>query len=223
MILANPPFGTRAAGSVEVDRPDFYTTTSNNQLNFLQHMMLQLKPGGRAAVVLPDNVLFEEKDYAVTIRKKLLTDFNLHTILRLPANIFYAKGVKANVLFFKKGEKTKNVWYYDLRTRVKLTYVNNPLTYEHLKDFVTLYCADNMSQRKENYDAESNPDGRWRKYTIEEIEQRQNLNMDIKWIKESEDNDDRTIADLLDELDAEKTNTEEAIARLQELLKDITD
>ena len=223
VILANPPFGTRAAGSVEVDRPDFYTTTSNNQLNFLQHMMLQLKPGGRAAVVLPDNVLFEEKDYAVTIRKKLLTDFNLHTILRLPANIFYAKGVKANVLFFKKGEKTKNVWYYDLRTRVKLTYVNNPLTYEHLKDFVTLYCADNMSQRKENYDAESNPDGRWRKYTIEEIEQRQNLNMDIKWIKESEDNDDRTIADLLDELDAEKTNTEEAIARLQELLKDITD
>ena len=97
VILANPPFGTRAAGSVEINRPDFYIDTKNNQLNFLQHMMLMLRQGGRAAVVLPDNVLFEGS--GEPIRRRLLTDFNLHTILRLPTGIFYANGVKANVLF----------------------------------------------------------------------------------------------------------------------------
>ncbi len=101
VILANPPFGTRPAGSVDINRSDFYVETKNNQLNFLQHMMLMLKTGGRAAVVLPDNVLFEG-NAGETIRKKLLTDFNLHTILRLPTGIFYAQGVKANVLFFTK-------------------------------------------------------------------------------------------------------------------------
>lgn len=110
IILANPPFGARPSGAVAIDRPDFYATTSNNQLNFLQHMMRLLKDGGRAAVVLPDNVLFEE--YAgKTIREKLLTEFNLHTILRLPTGIFYKPGVKTNVLFFTKGEPTKEVWY----------------------------------------------------------------------------------------------------------------
>ena len=101
VILANPPFGTRPAGSVDINRSDFYVETKNNQLNFLQHMMLMLKTGGRAAVVLPDNVLFEG-GAGETIRKKLLSDFNLHTILRLPTGIFYAQGVKANVLFFTK-------------------------------------------------------------------------------------------------------------------------
>ena len=112
VILANPPFGTRPAGSVDIDRNDFYVETKNNQLNFLQHIMLMLKNTGRAAVVLPDNVLFEG-GAGETIRKKLLEDFNLHTILRLPTGIFYAQGVKANVLFFQKGTSTKNVWYYD--------------------------------------------------------------------------------------------------------------
>lgn len=106
VILANPPFGTRPAGSVDINRPDFYVETKNNQLNFLQHMMLMLKNGGRAAIVLPDNVLFEG-GAGETIRKKLLSDFNLHTILRLPTGIFYAQGVKANVLFFTKGQPTK--------------------------------------------------------------------------------------------------------------------
>ena len=112
VVLANPPFGTRPAGSVDINRDDFYTETSNNQLNFLQHIMSLLKDGGRAAVVLPDNVLFEGGS-GETIRKKLLEDFNLHTILRLPTGIFYANGVKANVLFFIKGRKTENIWYYD--------------------------------------------------------------------------------------------------------------
>ena len=101
VILANPPFGTRPAGSVDIDRPDFYVETKNNQLNFLQHMMVMLKNGGRAAVVLPDNVLFEG-GAGETIRRELLKNFNLHTILRLPTGIFYAQGVKANVLFLLK-------------------------------------------------------------------------------------------------------------------------
>ena len=108
VILANPPFGTRPAGSVDINRSDFYVETKNNQLNFLQHMMLMLKTGGRAAVVLPDNVLFEG-GAGETIRKRLLSEFNPHTILRLPTGIFYAQGVKANVLFFTKGQPTKEV------------------------------------------------------------------------------------------------------------------
>ena len=122
VILANPPFGTRPSGSVDINRSDFYVETKNNQLNFLQHIMLSLKTGGRAAVVLPDNVLFEGGAGEV-IRKKLLSEFNLHTILRLPTGIFYAQGVKANVLFFTKGSSTKDIWFYDYRTDVKHTFL----------------------------------------------------------------------------------------------------
>ena len=135
VILANPPFGTRPAGSVDINRPDFYVETKNNQLNFLQHMMLMLKTGGRAAVVLPDNVLFEA-GAGETIRKRLLQDFNLHTILRLPTGIFYAQGVKANVLFFSKGQPTKEIWFYDYRTDIKHTLATNKLERHHLDDFV---------------------------------------------------------------------------------------
>lgn len=126
VILANPPFGTRPSGSVDINRSDFYVETKNNQLNFLQHIMLSLKTGGRAAVVLPDNVLFEGGAGEV-IRKKLLSEFNLHTILRLPTGIFYAQGVKANVLFFTKGSSTKDIWFYDYRTDVKHTLATNPM------------------------------------------------------------------------------------------------
>ncbi len=154
VILANPPFGTRPAGSVEIDRPDFYVQTKNNQLNFLQHMMLSLKSGGRAAVVLPDNVLFEG-GAGETIRKRLLADFNLHTILRLPTGIFYAQGVKANVLFFTKGTPTKDVWFYDYRTDIKHTLATNPMQRHHLDDFVACY-----NNRTETYNADGNPNGR---------------------------------------------------------------
>ena len=140
VILANPPFGTRPAGSVDINRPDFYVETKNNQLNFLQHMMLMLKTGGRAAVVLPDNVLFEA-GAGETIRKRLLQDFNLHTILRLPTGIFYAQGVKANVLFFSKGQPTKEIWFYDYRTDIKHTLATNKLERHHLDDFVSCYLA----------------------------------------------------------------------------------
>lgn len=168
VILANPPFGTRPAGSVDINRSDFYVETKNNQLNFLQHIMVMLKNGGRAAVVLPDNVLFEGNAGEI-IRKELLKNFNLHTILRLPTGIFYAQGVKANVLFFSKGTPTQDVWFFDYRTDIKHTLATNPMQRQHLDEFVECYQADNRANRKETYDAETNPNGRWRKYSINEI------------------------------------------------------
>ena len=159
VILANPPFGTRPAGSVDINRSDFYVETKNNQLNFLQHIMVMLKNGGRAAVVLPDNVLFEGNAGEI-IRKELLKNFNLHTILRLPTGIFYAQGVKANVLFFSKGTPTQDVWFFDYRTDIKHTLATNPMQRQHLDEFVECYQADNRANRKETYDAETNPNGR---------------------------------------------------------------
>lgn len=214
VILANPPFGTRAAGSVEINRPDFITETKNNQLNFLQHIMVSLRSGGRAAVVLPDNVLFEASGEA--IRRKLLTDFNLHTILRLPTGIFYAQGVKANVLFFTKGQPTKDVWYYDYRTGVKHTLANNKLERRHLDDFVTCYNPDNIAARKETYNAESEPNGRWRKYSAEVLLKRDKTSLDITWMK-IEDTDNRTLAELMADIKSSSDNIASAVSKLQEL------
>ena len=147
VILANPPFGTRPAGLGEISsmRQDFFAKTSNNQLNFLQHIMLLLKVGGRAAVVLPDNVLFEG-GAGETVRKKLLADYDLHTILRLPTGIFYAQGVRANVLFFSRGGKTSETWVYDYRTGVKHTLANNKLERRHLDDFVACYTQKKRTE-----------------------------------------------------------------------------
>lgn len=182
VILANPPFGTRPSGSVDINRSDFYVETKNNQLNFLQHIMLSLKTGGRAAVVLPDNVLFEGGAGEV-IRKKLLSEFNLHTILRLPTGIFYAQGVKANVLFFTKGSSTKDIWFYDYRTDVKHTLATNPMQRHHLDDFVSCYHAEDINARVETYNAETNLNGRWRKYTCDEVITRDKTSLDVSWIK----------------------------------------
>lgn len=182
VVLTNPPFGARAAGSVDIDRGDFIIETKNNQLNFVQHIMALLKRGGRAGVVLPDNVLFEREGQK--IRENLLKNFNLHTILRLPTGVFYAQGVQTNVLFFKKGEPTKDVWIYDYRTGVKHTLVSNPLTRKHLDDFVACYSVKNMGLRKETYDPVKNPNGRWRKYPVEELLQRDLVNLDITWMTE---------------------------------------
>lgn len=220
VVLANPPFGTRPAGSVEINRQDFYVETKNNQLNFLQHMMLMLKTGGRAAVVLPDNVLFEG-NAGETIRKKLLADFNLHTILRLPTGIFYAQGVKANVLFFTKGNPTKEIWFYDYRTDVKHTLATNKLERRHLDDFVSCYHAEDLSARKETYDVESNPSGRWRKYGIDEIMARDKTSLDITWIKQGGEEDDRTLAELMATIEEKSINISNAVAELKKLLADI--
>lgn len=214
VILANPPFGTRAAGSVEINRPDFYIDTKNNQLNFLQHMMLMLRQGGRAAVVLPDNVLFEGS--GEPIRRRLLTDFNLHTILRLPTGIFYAN-VKANVLFFTKGKPTKETWYYDYRTDIKHTLATNPMRRHHLDDFVACYNADDISTRKETYDAEANPNGRWRKYDVEELLGRDKTSLDITWIRQGNDMEDITLAELMADIKEKSDNIASAVEKLQEL------
>lgn len=220
VILANPPFGTRPAGSVEIDRQDFYVQTKNNQLNFLQHMMLSMKNGGRAAVVLPDNVLFEG-GAGETIRKRLLQDFNLHTILRLPTGIFYANGVKANVLFFTKGTPTKETWFYDYRTDVKHTLATNPMQRHHLDDFVACYKPDNIAGRVETYNAESNPSGRWRKYGIDELTSRDKTSLDITWIKQGGEADNRTLAELMADIKTQSQTISDAVAQLEKLMADI--
>ena len=220
VILANPPFGTRPAGSVEISRDDFYVDTKNNQLNFLQHIMVSLKQGGRAAVVLPDNVLFEG-NAGETVRKELLKNFNLHTILRLPTGIFYAQGVKANVLFFTKGTPTKEIWYFDYRTGVKHTLATNPMQRHHLDEFVECYCADDMGKRKETYDAETNPNGRWRKFTLKEIMARDKTSLDISWIKQGDETEDMSLAELLTTIQEKSNKIADAVTKLQALLANI--
>ena len=220
VILANPPFGTRPAGSVEINRPDFYVETKNNQLNFLQHIMVMLKSNGRAAVVLPDNVLFEGNAGEV-IRKKLLSDFNLHTILRLPTGIFYAQGVKANVLFFQKGVPTKEIWFYDYRTGIKHTLATNPMQRHHLDDFVKCYNSANISGRVETYDADKNPNGRWRKFSVDEITKRDKTSLDITWIKQDSEANEYTLAQLMVMIKSESDSIANAVAQLQSLISNI--
>ncbi|MDR1729276.1 MAG: type I restriction-modification system subunit M [Prevotellaceae bacterium] len=218
VILANPPFGTRPAGSTDISamRSDLYVSTSNNQLNFLQHIMLMLKNGGRAAVVLPDNVLFEG-GAGETLRKKLLDDFDLHTILRLPTGIFYANGVKANVLFFTKGNKTKEIWYYDYRTGIKHTLATNPIQRHHLDDFVKCYNSENRHNRQETY-SEENPSGRWRKYSYNEIISRDKTSLDISWIKSGEDMVNYSLAELMTMMEEKSNNISSAVNALKTII-----
>lgn len=224
VILANPPFGIRPKGSSDISakREDFYATTSNNQLNFLQHIMLSLKKDGRAGVVLPDNVLFET-GAGSKIREKLLKEFNLHTILRLPTGIFYAKGVKANVLFFEKGKPTNNVWVYDYRTGIKHTLAKNPLKRSHLDDFVKCYNAEDISKREETW-SNTNPNGRWKKFTINEIINNVDFSLDLSWIQSEDDDYTEYSIQELYELMKEKTNNiSNAMVELEGLIKEIKD
>jgi len=216
-------FGTRPAGSTDISamRNDLYVSTSNNQLNFLQHIMLMLKTGGRAAVVLPDNVLFEG-NAGETVRKKLLDDFDLHTILRLPTGIFYANGVKANVLFFTKGSKTKEIWYYDYRTGIKHTLATNPIQRHHLDDFVKCYNPENRFSRQETWTPE-NSAGRWRKFTYDEIIARDKMSLDITWIKSGEDTVDLSLTELITIMDEKSKNIAFAVSELQKLIGGIED
>ena len=215
VVMTNPPFGTRPQGSVDVsaNRPEFIKT-SDNQVNFLQHIMSIVKTGGRAAVVMPDSVLTDGGATA-KVREKLLKDYDLHTILRLPTGIFYANGVKTNVLFFEKGEPTKDIWVYDYRTGVKHTMATKPMTRDHLQDFVDCYCSGHMEDRKEIYDAETNPNGRWRRFPEEDVKAREDLN--FKWLDFTEE-DDRSVAEILDEMQDEADGISAAVAQLKELL-----
>ena len=168
-------------------------------------------------MVLPDNVLFEG-GAGETIRKKLLTDFNLHTILRLPTGIFYAQGVKANVLFFTKGQPTKEVWFYDYRTDVKHTLATNKLERHHLDDFVSCY-----NNRVETFDAERNPQGRWRKYPVEDLLARDKTSLDITWIKQGGEADDRSLAELMADIKDKSQTISTAVAELEKLLANINE
>ena len=176
------------------NRQDFWVTTSNKQLNFVQHIKSMLKTTGMATVVLPDNVLFEG-GAGETVRKKLLETTDLHTILRLPTGIFYANGVKANVLFWdgkpsSKDPWTKEVWVYDYRTNIHHTLKKNPLKLDDLKDFIDCYNPKNRHKRKETFNGASNPEGRFRKFTYDEIIARDKTSLDITWLK------DKSLADL---------------------------
>lgn len=215
VVMTNPPFGTRPQGSVEVsaNRPEFIKT-SDNQVNFLQHIMSIVKTGGRVGVVLPDSVL-TDGDSTKKVREKLLNDYNLHTILRLPTGIFYANGVKTNVLFFEKGEPTKDIWVYDYREGIKHTMATKPMTREHLQEFVDCYCSGHIQDRKETYDPDSNPNGRWRKFSEKEVQSRDDLN--FKWLDFTEE-DDRSVGEILDEMQDEADGISAAVAQLKELL-----
>ena len=197
-ILTNPPFGRKSSmtftneeGRQEKEdlvynRQDFWTTTSNKQLNFVQHVRTLLKTDGKAAVVVPDNVLFEG-GAGETVRKKMLETTDLHTILRLPTGIFYKQGVKANVIFFdnhpaSKNPWTKEIWIYDLRTNIHFTLKENKMEFEDLKDFIECYHPENRHLRKETE--------RFKKFTYNEIISRDKTSLDIFWLK------DKSLTDL---------------------------
>ena len=204
-VLTNPPFGKKSSmtftndeGEQETEdlvynRQDFWATGSNKQLNFVQHINTILKSTGKAAVVVPDNVLFEG-GAGETVRQKLLETTDLHTILRLPTGIFYKPGVKANVIFFDKCAaspdiQTKEVWIYDFRTNIHFTLKQNPMIFSDLQDFITCYHPENRHRRTETY-SEGNPDGRFRRFTCAQIKERDKTSLDIFWIK------DKSLADL---------------------------
>lgn len=224
VVLTNPPFGTKKGGE-RATRDDFTFPTSNKQLNFLQHIYRSLKTNGkaRAAVVLPDNVLFADGD-GERIRLDLMDKCNLHTILRLPTGIFYAQGVKTNVLFFTRGKtdkhNTKEVWIYDLRNDMPSFGKTSPLKSEHFDDFVKCYADGDLSKRKETY-SEENPNGRWRKFTIEDILARDKTSLDITWMKSDSGTDDYTLAELLDMIKEKSSNIAKAVAELEQLIGEV--
>ena len=224
VVLTNPPFGTKKGGE-RATRDDFTYPTSNKQLNFLQHIYRSLKTTGnaRAAVILPDNVLFADND-GEKIRKDLMEKCNLHTILRLPTGIFYAQGVKTNVLFFTRGTEdkgnTKEVWIYDLRSNMPSFGKTNPLKESDFDDFVKCYCAEDFSKRKETW-SEENPEGRWRKYSYDEILKRDKTSLDISWIKTGDEVPDCSLKELLEEIKTKTDSIVTSVAKLQELIAEV--
>lgn len=214
VVLTNPPFGKKSSitivneeGKAEkedaaYERQDFWTTTKNKQLNFLQHVKTLLKVNGRCAVVVPDNVLFEG-GAGETVRRKLLETCDVHTLLRLPTGIFYAQGVKANVLFLdarpaREQPWTSKLWVYDLRTNMHFTLKTRPLKRSDLDEFVACYRPDARQNREPTWSAE-NPDGRWRPYDYEELVKRDKANLDLFWLKDDslEDGEDLPEPDVL--------------------------
>jgi type I restriction enzyme M protein len=199
MILTNPPFGKKSSvtyvtetgeikrESTTVVRDDFWASTSNKQLNFVQHVRTLLKMNGKAAVVVPDNVLFEG-GAGETVRRKLLHECDVHTLLRLPTGIFYAQGVKANVLFFDRKPasetpSTQKLWIYDFRTNMDFTLKTRPLERSDLDEFVSCFHPENRFERTATW-SEEKPDGRWRVFTYDELMARDKVNLDIFWLRD---------------------------------------
>ena len=216
MVLTNPPFGKKSSVSfvtqegmlekeeIAYERQDFWTTTKNKQLNFIQHVFTLLEVGGRCAIIVPDNVLFEG-GAGETVRRRLMRQCHVHTLLRLPTGIWYAPGVKANALFFDKrpGREepwTRELWVYDLRTNSHFTLKQNLLTRHHLDEFVQLYNPEYRHEREPTW-SEENPEGRWRRYSYEEIMRHQGANLDLSWIsdKSLEDSADLEDPDVIAE------------------------
>jgi type I restriction enzyme M protein len=236
IVLTNPPFGKKSSTTIIgedgkvtrekdiVEREDFWATTSNKQLNFLQHVKTLLKQHGRCGIVVPDNVLFEG-GAGETVRRKLLHDCDVHTLLRLPTGLFYAQGVKANVLFFDKKPAsetpwTRKLWIYDLRTNIHFTLKTNPLKRTDLDEFVDCYNPANRQDRNPTW-SEENQTGRWRAYDYDEIINRDKAGLDIFWLKDEslEDSDNLPepgiiAAEIVEDLEA-------ALEQFREIADDI--
>ena len=210
LVLTNPPFGKKSSvlvvneegeserEALTIVRDDFWASTSNKQLNFVQHVKTLLKIHGRAAVVVPDNVLFEG-GAGETVRRKLLQECDVHTLLRLPTGIFYAQGVKANVLFFDRKPAseaawTKTLWVYDLRTNKHFTLKTNTLQRSDLDEFVACYHSENRHERKPKW-SEQDPSGRWRSYDYSEIVKRDKCSLDIFWLRDESLEDSENLPD----------------------------
>ena len=210
MVLTNPPFGKKSSvtfvseeGEVKreaqtIVRDDFWTSTSNKQLNFVQHVKTILEMHGKAAVVVPDNVLFEG-GAGETIRRKLLHECDVHTLLRLPTGIFYAQGVKANVLFFDRKPAsetpwTKQLWIYDLRTNINFTLKQNPLARADLDDFVACYKPENRHERTATW-SETNPMDAGGLSRYDELIARDKVNLDIFWLRDESLEDTANLPD----------------------------
>jgi type I restriction enzyme M protein len=253
VVLINPPFGKKSSVTIVAEdeedeeengngngkkkgkngkqaltlvREDFWATTSNKQLNFVQLVknILNVKTHGRAAVIVPDNVLFEG-GAGETIRRKLLEECDLHTLLRLPTGLFYAQGVKANVLFFDRkppAEKpwTKQLWIYDFRTNVRYTLKTNQLKRSDIDEFVASFKPENRHRRKPTW-SEDNPQGRWRAFNYDELMQRDKVSLDIFWLKD-EDLEGKNDAVDLDVIMAEIVHDlRAALAQFEEIQSDV--
>ena len=229
MVLTNPPFGRKSSftfvntegeserESLVVERPDFWATTSNKQLNFLQHVRTLLKMHGRAAIVVPDNVLFEG-GAGETVRRRLLVECDVHTLLRLPTGIFYAQGVKANVLFFDRKPAsetpwTRGLWIYDLRTNRRFTLKANPLTRADLDDFVACYSPEN---RHERHEAE-----RFRRFSYEDLVKRDKVNLDIFWLRDESMEDSANLPPPGQIADEIVEDLRAALEQLEEIVGDL--
>ena len=229
VVLTNPPFGRKSSltfvntegeserESLTVERPDFWAATSNKQLNFLQHVRSLLKIHGRAAIVVPDNVLFEG-GAGETVRRRLLHECDVHTLLRLPTGVFYAQGVKANVLFFDRKPAsetpwTRDLWIYDLRTNRRFTLKANPLTRADLDDFVACYNPEARHAREETE--------RFRRFDYEDLVKRDKVNLDIFWLRDESMEDsanlpppDEIAGEIVEDLRAALEQLEEIAADL---------